>query len=356
MFVRVIDTQEKLTLFLPGLRAAKWIALDTEADSLHAYPEKLCLMQVSIEGLDVLMDTLSPVDFTPALEVFQDHELIFHGSDYDLRLLRRTFQFTPRRIFDTMLAARLLGYKQIGLQSLVKTLLGVVLEKGPQKADWGRRPLTPRMLEYARNDTRYLKPLADLLRADLKARGRLEWHRECCARFIQESAVESPADPDRVWRVKGSHALDATGLAILRSIWLWREQEALAANRPPFFVLMPETMVAIAARAAQGNAWESIMPRRFSPRRRSGLLQAVQDGLAAEFKPAPLRQHPRRLTELQMRRYHELERLRDRQASDLGLDPALIASRADLLELARSGDTAARSILMPWQRHLLNLR
>lgn len=352
----MIDTQEKLGLLLPGLRAARWIAVDTEADSLHAYPEKLCLMQISIEGLDVLLDTLAAVDLSPALEVFREHELILHGSDYDLRLLRRTFNFTPRRIFDTMLAARLLGHNQIGLQSLVKHLLGVTLEKGPQKADWGQRPLTPRMEAYARNDTHFLKPLSDILRAELKTSGRLEWHRECCARFISDSAVVAQPDSDREWRVKGSHGLPPAALAVLRSIWRWREREAVAANRPPFFVLMPEAMVAISERAANGGAWEDVVPRRFSPRRRSSLAESIQEGLAAEPKPGPLRQHHRRLTEAQMRRYHDLERRRNRRAGELDMDPSLIASRADLLELARGGDAVARDILMPWQRQLIDLK
>jgi ribonuclease D len=348
----VIDTEARLAALLPQLRAAKWIALDTEADSLHAYPEKLCLMQISVDGLDALLDTLAPLDFAPVLRVLHDHELVLHGSDYDLRLLRKTFDFVPRHIFDTMLAARLLGRKQVGLVSLVSHYLGVTLEKGPQKADWGRRPLTSRMVAYARNDTRYLKPLADLLRAELKSKGRLEWHRECCARFIRDSAVISPPDPETDWRVKGSHLLDGPGLGILRELWRWREQEAIAANRPPFFVLMPETMVALARAAADGKPWDGLVPRRFSPRRQTGLREAVQRGLACAHQPMPLRHQHKRLTEAQSRRYRELERRRDRQAAALGLDSSVIASRAVLLELSRRGDLGGE-LLMHWQRQLL---
>ncbi len=170
----MIDSEQKLSAFLLALKTAGWVALDTEADSLHAYPEKLCLVQLSIEGSDVLLDPLSRMDYKPVLEVLQKQELIMHGADYDLRLLRRHFGFVPDAIFDTMLAGRLLGVRQFGLNDLVMKLLGVKLEKGPQKANWARRPLTPRMESYARNDTHYLKPLADILRAELEAEGAAE--------------------------------------------------------------------------------------------------------------------------------------------------------------------------------------
>ena len=160
-----------MAALLPKLQAARWLALDTEADSLHAYPEKLCLIQISIEGADVILDPLARVDFAPACDILRQHELILHGADYDLRLLRKSFGFVPGAIFDTMIAARLLGYREFGLSNLVQKHLGVTLEKGPQKANWGRRPLTPRMEAYARNDTRHLKALSDLLRTQLEDKG-----------------------------------------------------------------------------------------------------------------------------------------------------------------------------------------
>jgi ribonuclease D len=352
----VIDTEARLAILLPQLRAARWVAIDTEADSLHAYPEKLCLLQISVEGRDALLDTLAPLDLSPVLRLLHEHEIILHGCDYDLRLLRKTYDFVPKRVFDTMLAARLLGRKQVGLGNLVSHYLGVALEKGPQKADWGRRPLTPRMEAYARNDTRYLKPLSDLLRAELKTQGRLEWHKETCARYMRDSAVVALPDPERDWRVKGCHLLDSRGLAVVRELWHWREREAVAANRPPFFVLMPDTMVALARSAVDSRPLDGLIPRRFSPRRRADVLAAIQRGVHSTHKPAPLRPQHTRLTEPQSRRYRELERRRDRLALDFGIDASLIASRAVLLELARRGDAAAHEVLMDWQRHLLDGR
>ncbi len=172
----MIDTDEQLAAVLPQLRAADWIALDTEADSLHAYPEKLCLIQLSIPAADLLVDPLSSLNLAPILEVLGQHELVLHGADYDLRLLRKSRAFVPSGLFDTMLASRLLGDREFGLTHLVAKYLEVQLEKGPQKANWARRPLTPRMEAYARNDTRYLKPLADILKTQLQEKGRLAWH------------------------------------------------------------------------------------------------------------------------------------------------------------------------------------
>ena len=141
----VIDSDERLAAFLPTLRAATWVAVDTEADSLHAYPEKVCLIQVSTVAGDFLIDPLARVNLDPFLEALSGHELIMHGADYDLRLLRKHHEFVPAAIFNTMLAARLLGFRQFSLSHLVEKGLGVKLEKGAQKANWAMRPLTERM-------------------------------------------------------------------------------------------------------------------------------------------------------------------------------------------------------------------
>ena len=163
----VIDTDEKLAVLLPGIRAAAWIAVDTEADSLHAYPEKVCLIQISTVAGDNLIDPLARINLDPMLDALTAHALIMHGADYDLRLLRKHHEFVPGAIFDTMLAARLLGLRQFGLSHLVEHYLGIKLEKTSQKANWARRPLTERMERYARDDTHYLKPLSDKLKLEL---------------------------------------------------------------------------------------------------------------------------------------------------------------------------------------------
>ena len=350
----MIDTEEKLAEYLPGLRAAAWVSLDTEADSLHAYPEKVCLIQISITGSDRLVDPLSKINLEPLLDALNAHVLIMHGADYDLRLLEKHHEFVPSAIFDTMLAGRLLGERQFGLSALVEKFLGIKLDKGPQKANWAQRPLTERMEKYARADTHHLKPLADKLRSELAARGRLEWHQESCAQLIVHCAKPQVIDLDLMWRVKGSAKLSRPALAVLRELWRWREREAIRANRPPFFVVNHEKLVDIAAVAALNRPVDPLLPRQLSPRRRAGLMEAITAGLAVpdSAQPEILRHHFQRPTDAEFRRYRELEKIRDAHAEKLAIDPALIASRPVLGDLARDWDNYAPS-LMNWQRELL---
>jgi ribonuclease D len=350
----VIDTNEKLAAFLPALHAAQWVAVDTEADSLHAYPEKVCLVQISTAAGDRLVDPLAKVDFARFLGELTRHTLLMHGADYDLRLLWKHHRFTPKSVFDTMLAARLLGHRQFSLSALAAHYLQVTLDKGMQKADWARRPLTERMEAYARNDTRYLKPLADALRAELGQKHRLAWHEEFCARQTADCANDGEPDGNIVWRMKGSHLLNRPALAVLREVWHWREREAVATNHPPFFVLAHETLTRLAVAATDSQDYTPLLPRRFSDRRREGLRKAIDRALElpAGQHPEPLRFASHRLTEAERRRLGELERRRDARATELGLDAALIAPRATLLDLARNWDKHAPD-LMNWQRELL---
>ena len=351
----MIDTDAKLGAFLPTLQSAEWIALDTEADSLHAYPEKVCLIQASTPAGDELIDPLAALNLDPLFAVLGTPELIFHAADYDLRLLRKHHDFVPKAIFDTMLAARLLGERQFGLGALVETHLGVKLDKGPQKADWARRPLTERMEIYARNDTRFLKPLTDKLKAELQQKGRLAWHQESCVRLIQESSVPPVVDENTVWRIKGSSLLPPAALAILREMWHWREREAVAGNRPPFFVLAHEKMIEVALAAAENRPISDLLPPRLHPRRRDSLLAAISVGqaLPPEQHPQIIRHHSQRPSEAEFRRFRELEKIRDRHAHELGIDPTLIAPKAVLGDLARDFDRHVAE-LMVWQRELLH--
>jgi ribonuclease D len=349
----VIDTNDKLLELLPVLRKAEWIAIDTEADSLHAYPEKLCLIQISITGLDVLIDPLAAVDLTPLWPVLHEHELIFHGADYDLRLFRKNQKFVPTKIFDTMIASRLLGETEFGLTNLVKNHLGIALDKGPQKADWAKRPWTERMENYARNDTRFLKELSDLLRAKLKAVGRLSWQEESCARLVIDCAAAPPPD-DEPWRIKGSARFSRLSLAILREVWLWREKEAIGGNKPPYFVLSHEVVLALCEAAGTNRSFFELVPQHLSPRRRHELEMAIARGLAVALHDQPniFRSYSRRPSEAENRRFDELKKSRDRIALELKLDPSLIAPKAMLALLAQDWQKHENQ-LMKWQRDLL---
>ena len=351
----VIATADQLASFLPRLRAAEWIALDTEADSLHAYPAKLCLLQFSIPGADVLVDPLAELDLAPLWDALRGRELLLHGSDYDLRLLREHHSFVPHAVFDTMIAARLLGVMKFGLQDLVGQTLGVALEKGPQKADWAQRPLTERMENYARNDTRFLHPLVSKLREQLIAKDRLAWQEESCAALVAECAIVPPLDPER-WRIKGAARLTREEMAVLRELWIWREREATRANRPPFFLLSHDALLDISIAAVDDAPLDPLLPRRFAPHRREGVVQAVMRGLAVPPDECPrmlrgVSYHP---TDAEHSRFDRFKSLRDRRAAELGIDPTLIASKQTLEWLSRR-DSEPAKLLLNWQRGLMGM-
>jgi ribonuclease D len=253
-----------------------------------------------------------------------------------------------------MLAARLLGITQFSLSNLVQQMLEVNLEKGPQKANWAVRPLTARMEAYARNDTRHLKPLADKLTEELKAKGRLEWHSESCRRLIEDCSIEAASDPDDVWRLKGSRRLSRPSLAVLRELWHWREAEATRANKPPYFILSHETMVRLAEDAAESRPINGLLPKTMSDRRRAALLKAIEKGVSVppDHQPRIPRTITRKPIEAERQRYTRLQRIRDAHATALGIDPALIANKTMLSELAHNWEKFAPT-LMNWQRALL---
>jgi ribonuclease D len=214
------------------------VALDTEADSLHNYFEKVCLVQLSLGGEHYLVDPLCGLDLNGLLEALADKPLILHGGDYDLRMMRASMGFRPRReVFDTMIAAQLLGFEQIGLAALIERYFDIKIGKAGQKSDWSRRPLSENQLRYAVNDTRFLEPLADRMRSELSARGRVDWQRESCRAMVESTGRDHARDREEAWRIKGAGRLTRRQLAYLRGLWRWRDQHARSANLPAFRVL-----------------------------------------------------------------------------------------------------------------------
>jgi ribonuclease D len=347
----LITSSEALAEFLEPLRLVDRISLDTEADSLHCYFEKLCLIQISIPGHDVLIDPLSDLPMQPLFDEFARHQLILQGLDYDLRLLRRVGLTEVGFVFDTMIAARLTGSLEFSLAALLQKYFGITLAKGSQKANWAKRPLSPQMEEYARNDTRYLLPLAEKLEEELRRLGRWEWFVQSCEKAIEATKITRERDLDSLWRIPGSGELRGKAAAVLRGLWNWRDEEARAVDRPPFHIVRNEVLIDAARRFVSGDPVDIA---HLSNTRRRRFFEAAESalGLPEEHWPRPLRTARSRPTLEQEQRFAEFKARRDKSAIEHNIEPSLIAPRSVLEALAVDIETTLPRLL-PWQRLLL---
>ena len=350
----MISTPEQLSDFLPHLAPTDRAAVDTEADSLHVYREKLCLIQISLpDDVHTLVDPLADFSLEPLYAALKGKTVVLHGADYDLRLLRRAGGFVADAIFDTMLAARLIGRREFSYAALVKAEFGIELTKGSQKANWARRPLTPTMAAYAQNDTRYLLEIADRLEGTLHQLGRWDWFDQSCARALATAAIERERDTEDAWRINGSGVLRGRAAATLRELWHWREEEARVVDRPTFHILRNEDLLNAAKGFAAG---EKPHFDHLRGGRKARFYEAAERALALAEDAWPVfakRLHQRWTSE-EEKRAEALKKQRDQVAGELDLDPSIIAPRATLEAIA-GRPPAATELLMPWQRALLGL-
>ncbi len=350
----LISQPQQLADFLPHIAPAERVAVDTEADSLHVYREKLCLIQVSLPSdVHALIDPLANLALQPFYDALQGKTIVLHGADYDLRLLRRAGGFAAMAVFDTMIGARLIGRREFSYAALVQSEFGVTLVKGSQKANWARRPLTDIMAEYAQNDTRYLLAIAERLEARLRELGRWSWFEQSCTRALEQAAVEREKDVTDAWRINGSGTLRGRSAAVMREIWHWREGEASVIDRPTFHVMRNEDMLS-AARAFAEDKTPHFEYLRGT--RRVRFYEAAERGRALPENewPVPAKRLHTRWTAEQERRAEALKIERDRVATELDLDPSMIAPRATLEAIAGK-PARAEELLLPWQRQLLGL-
>lgn len=353
-----IDTEASLRSWVAEMRLwlqqspDKRCCLDTEADSLHHYHEKLCLLQVNCAGRYALIDPLAVADVSELLALLDEGELWFHGADYDLTLLRRSYGWNPRIIRDTQIAARLLGSRQFGLASLVKQHFDIDLCKASQKADWSRRPLPPNMLSYAVDDVRYLLPLADRLVAGLREKGREGWFHESCRALQEDVAARDSAPREDPWRVNGCGRLHPRGLALLKALWDWREGIASQRDLPCFKIMSNKQMVAYAEYFEAGNA-NLMPPNGWRPRWKNEFNDIVTSVAGQDPSSWPVRpKKPKgRLTEAQRDSIDRLCQQRDRIAMGFELEASLLGSRATMEDLVIQGNVDAQ--LMGWQKELL---
>jgi ribonuclease D len=339
-----LRTADELARFAESLAGSAAIALDTESDSLHHHTEKVCLVQIATDqGRGVLVDPLALKDLSPLAPVMADPRIakVLHGADYDVTTMKRDFGFRFAGLFDTMIAARMLGRPQIGLQALAQGELGVTLSKESQRDDWSRRPLTPKQEAYALADVAHLLALRERLVAELRRLGRLAWVvEECDAVAALEPARRGP-EPDAYQRVKGIRRLTRRQQAVLREVHAWREALARASDVPAFKLMSSETLIELAERSPR-SATELAAVRGLSPRARRGgndLLAAIGRGLALRDADLPsVSAAPPRpvVSEEVRRRIESLRAWRAAEAARLAVDISVVLPQRLLERLAHA--------------------
>jgi ribonuclease D len=357
----LLDQPGSLGPLLDALDKVDEVALDTEADNMFHYKTRVCLLQFLVDGEVLLVDVLAPgLKLEPLWKVLAKKHLIMHGSDFDLRLLHDLCRFAPHSLFDTMLAAQLLGLERIGLASLLEQHFAVAVDKSGQKANWSQRPITPKLLNYAALDVWHLPALRDILRRELKKLGRLDWLEQQCRAQIVAGADGFAPPTDNDWRIGRSDRLRGPGLSVMHAIWHWREAQAQRLDTPPFKVCGNALLLKIAEAAEAGDPAETILPQINLGRRHDrifpSLAKAIHEGLARDPKTLPRRpgRDPNHLslTQAEVEFQERIRADRDRIAQKLEIEPTLIANRAQLAQIARYPEKL-NTLLLPWQADLL---
>jgi ribonuclease D len=332
----LITRQEPLRKLAGRLAREPILAVDTESNSLYAYREQVCLIQFSTRREDILVDPLALDDLSPLAPLFADPaiEKVFHAAEYDLITLKRDFGFTFENLFDTMLAARILGWEEVGLGSILKAEFDVQLDKRHQRANWGQRPLPADMLAYARLDTHYLIPLRERLKAQLQKTERWPLARDDFGRLRHVNGRSPEEAPEACWRVSGAHELSGQEAAVLQELCRYRDQAARSMNRPLFKVIGDRTLLAIAT-ASPADLRElrqkvSLSPQQFK-RHGEWIVRAVRRGLQAEPIYPPRAPRP---DEQYLARLEALRDWRKQAAREMGVASDVVLPRDLLYALA----------------------
>jgi len=340
-----IDTAPELAAFVTAARREHWVGVDTEAASFHRYRDRIYLLQVSSPTQTAVIDPVAIA--APGLQPFgglladPQVEKTFHDADYDLRVLDRDYGFRAVRLFDTRIAAQLAGEPAIGLAALLEKYIGVKLDKEHQKADWSLRPLTPSMLAYAAADTRFLLGLRDALEQRLTTLNRLSWAME---EFKQLESLRwsGPGGEEETYlRLKGAKGLSPRSLAALRLLHRWRDTVAEREDRAPFRIIGNDALLAVsralpASRTDLGHIRD--LPSSLARRHGEALLDAVQRAKALPETDLPrLERRPRVHKDPGFdARLERVKAVRNRIATELGLDPGIVSGRTTLEAVVRA--------------------
>ncbi len=359
----LVTTTEQLARVVAACTGAARLAIDTEANSRHHYPEHVCLVQIAVADLVFLIDPLAVSDLSPLAPVLADPsvEKLLHGADYDLRGLHRDWGLTIVNVFDTYVAARLVGLEEVGLAALLRDVIGVEIPKDPrlQKQDWSRRPIQDVALAYAAEDVTHLGQLRDALAQRLHEKGREAWAAEEFARL--EEIRYSPPDPGHgLFSMKEARGLGGRGLAVMKALLAFRDDTARRSDRPPAFVVPNSLLGELAADPGLDPRDAPSATPGLARRYGDGLRRAVSQGRADPEVERPVSPRPEgpRPSRLEMNAIRDrLKRLKDwrsAQAKAYVLDPALVWPARSLERLARDlramDDEFAAPEVRHWQR------
>ncbi len=332
------------------------ISLDTESNSFHHYPEQLCLIQIATRERAYVVDTIAIDALWPLREILGNTAVmkVVHGADYDVRSLDRRYGFRIVNLYDTSIAARFAGIARFGLADLIKELLGMTIAKSKrlQLTDWGHRPLSAEALDYAITDVTYLLDLQEILSKRLQRLGRTAWVAEECARVEAVRYAEPDAERAAL-SMRGAKDLDGRGLAILRSLVMFREKEARREQRPPFHIVPDFALVSLAGNPTARPQDIPGLGEQAQHKYGRGIIEAIREGLTARplTRPASNFERPDRE---QIQRLKQLKAWRTSLGADLSLDASLIWPALSLERLARDPSAFDQEISSPdvrrWQR------
>ena len=361
--IEIITTAPALAAFAQKLAGQSSIAVDLEADSMHSYREKVCLLQFTTEDETVLVDPLAVTDLAPLGPVLANPGIrkIFHAADYDIRCLYRDFSLEINGLFDTMIACQFLGEEKVGLADVLLKYFSIELDKQYQRADWSKRPLSPEMIRYAAEDTAHLHRLVVILEEALQEKGRLTWVQEEW-RLLEKVRHSEPGGA-LFLRLKGAGALPRRSLAVLEALLQWRDREAQRRDCPHFKVLGNKSLLQLARtmpHSLQGLVGiEGISPR-VVDRYGKSLLTAIEQGKAVPDGELPsFPRTERRVRDEQVDlRLARLKAWRAEKAAELQMDPGIVINNALLEEIAwrqPHNEEALRQIpgLKNWQGEVL---
>ena len=320
-----VNSHQSFQKLLSDVSTQKRVAVDTESNSLHAYRERVCLIQFSTPRHDYVVDPFAVSDLSPLASIFKNSKIekVFHASEYDLICLRRDFGFEFANLFDTMHAARVLGYPAVGLDTLLAEKFQLKMDKRHQKADWGARPLTAAQINYARHDTHYLFDLRDVLEAELREKGRWELAREDFARACKVEDAKEKLNGSSWKRFSTRKGVTLRDLTVLSELCHRRDAIAEKLDRPAFKVIGDDLLLEIAKRMPEKDVDLADMGLSSKQIRFWGneMIAAAKRGAA---NPLVKLDQPKRPSDAVLRRHEKLKNWRKKVAQEMKVESDIV--------------------------------